>query len=677
MIQNKPAANNLRATVDEIVDRWRAGDPPNALSVFAKFPEVVEHHSLAVDLAYEEYCLREESGEELDPKQFCRQFSRLRHSLGRMLHLHGLMRSASLGLPADKATDWPAAGKQWLDWVLLEEIGRGAFSRVFVAEEPSLGHRRVVVKCSMSGPGEAFVLGKFAHPNVMPIHSIRSDEDRDLVGICMPLVGRVTFAQVLDRIANSDEEAVSPKVFSPEYGGWPETVPQTSIANRKQYALEVARQIEQVARGLAAAHELKVLHGDIKPSNILLSFAGEPMLVDFNLSVAEQGPLQRLGGTPPYMAPERLKLLTLQAVKTGSNEGAPDFRSDVFSLGVVLFELLYGEAPFELQLTDLTASYRRQTTETLLKRRDVAGLPVPPQLAAIVERAIALDPADRFPTAAALADRLADFASGVRAQQRRKVRRGVVAVLLALAIALLSFTLPILLRSKENWALRSAIKYIEHGDFALAAEQLQIVRKRAPDPGVAAWLGYCFARLENFPLAKVHFEQAQPERDDSGILWHNIGCCKLLDRQSRAAIEDFNRALELNPHLRQSYAQRAMAKTRLAMKEKTLPLPGTFDDLACALSLGEEEPSLMFDAAQIYAFGVKHKLALRSDAEHCIRRALQLGIAPQSFEGLTFKSFDLQQLTPRPLPAPAPARSKADDFLPPAHKLQAILERVP
>ncbi|WP_145086455.1 hypothetical protein [Anatilimnocola aggregata] len=152
-------ASFYRSQVDTIVDKWRAGEKPDALHVFAEHPELLQHRSLAIDLAYEEFCLREEHGETVEPEKFGARFQGMSHSLTRVLTIHRMMRSMSLGCDISHETDWPNLGEQWLDWKLIDEVGRGAFSRVYLAEEPSLGHRPVVVKCSRFGASEAFVLG--------------------------------------------------------------------------------------------------------------------------------------------------------------------------------------------------------------------------------------------------------------------------------------------------------------------------------------------------------------------------------------------------------------------------------------------------------------------------------------------------------------------------------------
>jgi serine/threonine protein kinase len=702
-MQRDPSLSQLRLQVDKILDRWRAGEKPCALAALTELPELWQHHSLAIDLAYEEYCLREESGEAIDPKQYCQQFSRLRHSLSRMLEVHGLMKSTATGPASEKTIDWPTAGQPWLDWVLLEEIGRGAFSRVFIALEPSLGNRRVVIKCSTSGPGEAFLLGQCAHPNVMPIHSVRHDEVRGLVSICMPFVGQVTLAQVLDRIANTGPGAVTRDVFSPKYGVWPDSILQVGSAKQpnSEYALEAARQVERVARGLEAAHALKILHGDIKPSNIILSFAGEPLLVDFNLSVAEQAPLQRLGGTPPYMAPERLRLLSLQALAPKSSEhepaekeSGPDLRSDVFSLGVVLYELLFGETPFEFKVEGLTATYERKSSGRLTERLDVSGQLVPADLVVMIERAIAVDPEQRFSSATALANSLADFIRKHTPNTTRRPRMWFVALIMlvlapacAIPLAALGLygnrpserqaspTTPP--RSKAYQTLQLAIQDLEEKDYLFAAERLQNVHKEHPRPEFAAWIGYCFAQRQDITAADFYFHKAEPVNDHSGIVWHNIACCSLLNKLTPETIEYFDRALDQNRYLGASYQQRAVAKTRIAMRGKIPPLPGTFDDIEAAISLGASDPYFMFEAARSLAYGAGYEPPLGTHCERYIRLAMERGVPPELFKGSTFKRFNIGDLRPSNLPAPA---SKPDDlgiFLRPPFDLKRILSELP
>ena len=152
----------------------------------------------------------------------------------------------------------------------------------------------------------------------------------------------------------------------------------------------------QLADGLGHAHRRGILHRDLKPANVLLTDDGRAMLLDFNL--AEDVKLRRLperasiGGTLPYMAPEHI-----DAYRTG--DGQLDERCDLFSLGVILYELLTGRHPFPIQ--------KRVTPDTIdamvADRRKPAPLvrvhnsAVSPAVEAIVRKCLAPLPVDPAP----------------------------------------------------------------------------------------------------------------------------------------------------------------------------------------------------------------------------------------------------------------------------------------
>ena len=111
---------------------------------------------------------------------------------------------------------------------------------------------------------------------------------------------------------------------------------------RREASLDEALPIaKQIAEALEAAHEAGVIHRDLKPSNIMMDTDGEPHIVDFGLAKREAGEITmtvegQILGTPAYMSPEQAR-----------GEGhTVDRRADIYSLGVILFELLTGELPF-------------------------------------------------------------------------------------------------------------------------------------------------------------------------------------------------------------------------------------------------------------------------------------------------------------------------------------------
>ena len=143
-----------------------------------------------------------------------------------------------------------------------------------------------------------------------------------------------------------------------------------------------------ICRGLAAAHRIGVLHRDLKPENVMVDEEGRPRLMDFGIAIDKRQPwAERSGtvpGTPQFLAPELLR------------GAAPDARSDIYALGIVLYEMFTGRVPFDHAET--TALVRKILDE---QAPDVRSLrpDFPPELAAMLQRLIAKDPEARFSSA--------------------------------------------------------------------------------------------------------------------------------------------------------------------------------------------------------------------------------------------------------------------------------------
>jgi serine/threonine protein kinase len=245
------------------------------------------------------------------------------------------------------------------------EIGQGAFATVYLARD--LKHeRKVAIKVLNADPTsetgelrfirEIRLLARLQHPNILPLHD--SGHVEALLYYVMPFVSGETLR---DRIARLRQ------------------LPSDT-------ACTIAR---EVADALAYAHAQGIIHRDIKPENILLS-AGHPILADFGIAraidLAGVRQLTRTGmgspGTPAYMSPEQLM---------GDKE--IDGRSDTYSLGCVLYEMLAGKPPF----TGKDGFVKRFTESPPMvstARRDIA-----PWIDDVVGRALARSPRDRYATA--------------------------------------------------------------------------------------------------------------------------------------------------------------------------------------------------------------------------------------------------------------------------------------
>src|SRR5690606_1332276 len=169
--------------------------------------------------------------------------------------------------------------------------------------------------------------------------------------------------------------------------------------DERSHVTQVAALVAELADALAYAHEQGVVHRDVKPHNVLLQRDGTPKLVDFG--VAKQvdaislSHTRELIGTPHYMSPE-------QAARGDSS----DPRSDVFSLGVVLYELLTFTRPFDGATADHVLAAIRQHEPAPLRTRDAR---IPCELERICGKALEKSPAQRYASAAALAADLRSF----------------------------------------------------------------------------------------------------------------------------------------------------------------------------------------------------------------------------------------------------------------------------
>ncbi|HKI21260.1 MAG TPA: serine/threonine-protein kinase, partial [Isosphaeraceae bacterium] len=322
----------------DLILGWRAHERYPVEWYRARYPELDDESLLA--LIYEEYCLREEAGESPTPAEYQARFPDIARSFQEVLEIHDLVGRA--GAPSVRARresgpPFPATGETIAGFRLVAELGRGAFARVYLAEEQHLADRPVALKVSRTGSREPETLARLQHTHIVPVYSSRTDPLTGLHLLCMPYLGRVTLLQILHhpgiRSARSGADLLGLlDCLEPLVGVTEKTSSRASLATLT-YARAIAWWGARMAEALEHAHDRGVLHRDIKPSNVLLTSDGLPMLVDFNLSreITIDGPNAdvSVGGTLGYMAPERLVALA---------EGLPDHvdaRCDIYSLGVV------------------------------------------------------------------------------------------------------------------------------------------------------------------------------------------------------------------------------------------------------------------------------------------------------------------------------------------------------
>lgn len=248
------------------------------------------------------------------------------------------------------------------------EIGRGAMGIVYLARDTRLD-RRVALKTYALPAGlsaeaerefqerferEARAAAVLSHPGIITVHDVDRDADHGTPYITMEYFEGESLQHLLDRRGRLDIDEARDIIF-------------------------------QVADALCAAHAAGIVHRDVKPGNILIgSMGGRAKLADFGVARLRESELTRSGaaiGSPAYMSPEQIR------------GGKVDGRSDLFSLGVILYQMLSGESPFEGDdLPALVYSIAHETPVPIT--RHVPSLPA--GLETFLDRALAKSPEDRF-----------------------------------------------------------------------------------------------------------------------------------------------------------------------------------------------------------------------------------------------------------------------------------------
>jgi eukaryotic-like serine/threonine-protein kinase len=280
-------------------------------------------------------------------------------------------------------TDTRAAEALADRYVIVRQLGRGGMATVYLADDRRHG-RQVAIKIlnpelgAVLGPDrftrEIRIAAALSHPHILPLY------DSGEAG------GRLYYVMPYVRGGSLRERLAAERRLRPD---------------------EAVGLVRQVASALDHAHTHGLIHRDIKPENILLH-EGEAMVADFGIALAAAtAPHERLTqtglmvGTPDYMSPEQ-----------AAGERTLDARSDVYSLGCVLYELLTGEPPHSAP-TARGVIARRFSEPPPRPRRELPTVPV--ALDDAVARALAVDPADRFESVVAFADALVGRPTPARA----------------------------------------------------------------------------------------------------------------------------------------------------------------------------------------------------------------------------------------------------------------------
>jgi WD40 repeat protein len=262
---------------------------------------------------------------------------------------------------------------------IKEQLGRGGMSTVYLAYDPRF-KRQVAIKILprellLDDPQfrarferEAETIAALEHPAIVPVYDFGEEDGQPYL-----VMRLMTGGSLSERIAE---------------GPLP--------------APEVARILKRIGSALDRAHEGGVIHRDLKPGNILFDRYGEAFLADFGIARLSQGSGTLTGtggmvGTPAYMSPEQIRGSQL------------DGRTDVYALGIIVFEMLTGKKPYDADTPAMMLV--KQITEPMPRVLEV-NPDLPPGLEYVITRATAKEAVDRFDKAGELAETLASAVSG-------------------------------------------------------------------------------------------------------------------------------------------------------------------------------------------------------------------------------------------------------------------------
>ena len=332
--------------------RWQAGQEPKLESYLAVGQARGLIQEQLQEIGFEDYRLRSRHGQPADPAAYAERWNWDVSAWPKW--------EASSAKVAPRSTaELPSLGSDFHGYHLVGILGRGAFGCVYLARQAGLANRFVVLKVTPAGAEEPQLLAELQHTHIVPIYSLQ--QDAKWQSICMPFLGLVTLAELrpeAGRLADSGQALLSTVAAhkadtiaaSARTAGEPTADLGELLQPDRHCRLPAIKGLDcertllwmfaRVAEALAFAHSRGVVHGDIKPANILVSDDGNPLLLDFHLASRIQGSHhpEHVGGTLPYMSPQQLR-----ALEQGQKPAAS---CDLFSLGVVMFELLGGRLPY-------------------------------------------------------------------------------------------------------------------------------------------------------------------------------------------------------------------------------------------------------------------------------------------------------------------------------------------
>ena len=270
------------------------------------------------------------------------------------------------------------SGKTLGQYQIIKPIGQGGMAKIYLAYQPSI-RREVAIKV-MSSPlqqnassvkrfaQEVEVIAQLQHPQIIPVYDFGEHDDQ--IYIVMAYIRGGTLADRIDQAPNG----------SPNQ--------------------EIIRLFDLIAEGLDYAHSKGIVHRDLKPNNILMDESSHPYIADFGLAKLTEGKIEltntMMTGTAAYMAPEI------------AQSGKSTKRADIYAIGIILFEMLTGQLPFQGDTPyKMLSAHIHQPVPNIHKFRP----DLPEAVQAVIDKVLAKDPVNRFATTRELTNAFKDAMS--------------------------------------------------------------------------------------------------------------------------------------------------------------------------------------------------------------------------------------------------------------------------
>lgn len=684
------------SAVARIMEYWRKQTDASVMQAIEEFPSLLENKSLLLDLVLKDFQHRRQNSQ-IPIDEYCENFrqfgSSIEQSIFRALEVQDYFDAHPELLELVARFDWPSSGDYLQGFQVVEELGRGALARVYLCRETGVGGREVVVKIARSGAYEAEMLGRLDHPNIVPVYSVTNDSDRCASYICMPYRGRSTLLDLVESlrkggVPQSDRAIWDAASF---WVGPSEKANQTSRlrgnrTKRSGFVDGVLRIAIQLASALKYAHQMGVYHGDLKPSNVLLTQTAVPLLIDFNLATdLTSGGVPR-GGTLAYMPPEQL--LEISGA-VGEDVPKYDARSEIYSFGALIFQLLTGEVPYHVvadhnEPAALARRLAKLQHSQRLSIRTKNSL-VNTSLEKLILSCLAIEPDDRPQSMSELVCQLHRQCNTAAIVKRAVAKRPVLSwSLIGLTLAAVIFgalylslrppyhvrqyARGMVLQERGNYdeaivhfdravasdpmdqaaAFERARTRLLQSDFAGAVADFARLWETSADPRCAAYAGYSFNLQGNASAAIPWYELALSHQMNTVGLQNNLGISYARGRSTAGQLERLDRAQEhLDRALILNNSSLAIRGNLVQLALIRSDIDPTFDPKSAVTHLeylkqhGPQSPTVAKYAVQLYSQLSLNNGAYVEPALLALDRAIRLGAGPSAMTLEQNPNFDV------------------------------------